>query len=372
MQQIPLILVKSLVPLLLKQIDSLNALASTIPSKLAGIVSSKTIKCNDPRVTSLKKDLENISKLISGINSSLSGLTKILNALTTIGRLARLFKLVGLAIPTTVPGPVSVIVTKFSDTGINCLSAVDSLRNLVGYAQVELQKVSVVLANALNVVGSICNDEYFNTDIETKKQMNSLSNLNLGTDVKLSSVNSNVNNGGIFGYGGLFGFGDISNDTSDKRFKGDSEGIYINNGFMNKTYISDFYNEHNVSDNDINNALDLLNDLYEQQKIELSNILSDQKNLSFKDKLIFNQVKRTDLGTPEQRALLLYREAPSDVYFGKSISYGTNEMLFPSLTGNENDIFVGGKPDDFFVDIDSKLIFGPKESNTSWGQPIKY
>ncbi len=372
MQQIPLILVKSLVPLLLKQLDSLTALASNISSKVSGIVSNKKIKCNDPRVVSLKKDLENLSKLITAINSSLSGLNKILNSLSKIGRLAQVFKLVGLAIPTTVPGPVSAIVTKFSDTGINCLSAVDSLQNLVTYVQTELQKVAGIAANALNVVGSICNNEYFDTDIETKKYMNSLSNLNLGSDISLSSINFNMNSSSPFGNNGLFGFGTISNNNIDKKFNSDSQGIYVNNGLFNRTYISDFYNEYNVSDTDIDNALNVLNDLFEQQKVELGNILSDQANLSFKDKLLYNQVKRTDPGTAEQRALLLYREAPSDVYFGKSILYGTDAKLQPSLTGNENDIFTGGKIDDFFVDTDNKMIYGPKESNTSWGEPIKY
>lgn len=473
MQKIPLVLTTALVPLLLKQLDSLIVLAASISAKTAGLVSSKKIKCNDPRVNEVKKNLENLAKQIAAINKALKGLSKVLSALKKIGNVARILKLVGLIIPTTVPGPVNVIITKFSDTGINCLSAVDSLANLIGYIQIELQKVSVIAANALNVIGSICNDEYFNTDTNTKKQMSSLANLNLGNKVKLSSVNANITgnsagigisgtgdpnngfgginlngNGNGVGTGGNIGSGinfnsllykgswDALNnspflqssvgtegdyyivstagsttldginiwniddlaifsngswnridsrgfDTSKlnskltdngSKFKHDSRGIYVTDDNSNRTYVSEFYNEYNVSDSDINNALTILNDLYEQQKIEIGKILSDQDNLSLKDRWLNsnNIIRRNNPGTPEQRSLLLYREFPSDVYFGKSVTDSVNSILKPSLSGTAGDIFTGGKPDDFFIDTENKLIYGPKESNTSWGEPIKY
>ena len=136
--------------------------------------------------------------------------------------------------------------------------------------------------------------------------------------------------------------------------------------------MSEFYNEYNVSDSDINNALNILNELYEQQKLEVSKILSDQHSLSFKDLWLNDRIKQSNTGTPEQRSLLLYREFPSDVYFGKSVTDSVNSILKPSLSGTAGDIFTGGKPDDFFIDTENKLIYGPKESDTSWGEPIKY
>jgi len=169
-----------------------------------------------------------------------------------------------------------------------------------------------------------------------------------------------------------FNINNLNTTSTDVRFKHDSYGIYINDGNFNRTYVSDFYNEYNVSDSDINNALNILNELYEQQKIEIRNILSDQDNLSLKDSWLDRSKRRSSVGTPDERALLLYREFPSDVYFGKSITDDVTSILKPSLSGNSNDVFNGGKIDDFFIDTENKVIYGPKESNISWGEPIKY
>ena len=401
MQKIPLTLITVLVPLLLKQLDTLVALAAKIAANALALAASKKVKCNDPRVARLKKNLETLAKQLAAINKALNGLTKILAALSTVGKVAQAIKLIGLLIPAFpgVPtGPTTTVITKFADTGINCVSAVSSLGNLVSFIQVELQKISAIVANALNVIGGICSNEYFDTDSNTKKQMSSLSNLNLGNKVKLSSVNANITgnsaeignyranealdggagngdgnggdgNGGD-GNGGDGNGGAIGNRTV--RYKRDSYGIYIDNGNFNRTYVSEFYNEYNVSDNDINNALNVLNDLYEQQKIAIRNILSDQTNLFLRDTLLTNKLNNPDAEILDQRTLMLYQEYPSDVYVGKSITTSTDTRLQPSLTGNSNDIFIGGKIDDFFIDTENKLIYGPKESDTYWGEPIKY
>ena len=394
MQKIPLTLVTILVPLLTKQLGAITSLTDSIAGKIASLPASLNMKCNDPRINDIKNDLKKLNQLVAALSKSLASIDKILSILTKIGRVANIFRLVGMAIPsiTGVPtGPTTKIITTFTEVGINCLSAVECLKGLLGSLQSGAGRITGVISNATNVIGSICNNEVFNVSADTQQQMRSLNNLNLGDSAKLSSVNFNLGlanqlangNGGVgssvngsgigrdgMGRDGMGRDGSLYYNgtySSGSGFSNDSNGIYSNSNYE---YVSEFYNEHNVSDDDITTALKLINDLYTEQKSAINTMLSDQAFVSLKTSN--KNVIFPELGTPEARALLLYQEAPSQIYYGKSISFGPDNYLYPSLTGLSNDIFSSGKQGDFFIDLENKVIFGPKESDTEWGQPIKY
>lgn len=86
---------------------------------------------------------------------------------------------------------------------------------------------------------------------------------------------------------------------------------------------SRFYQLYNVSQSDINLREDLILQLQEQQ-----------------------------------RSLLDLLEAPSKVIIAQNV----NDL--PSETQ--------GKQGDFFIDIESRTIYGPKSSDTEWGTPVNY
>ena len=368
MQKIPSVLVKILIPLLTKQLDDIATLVDSIANKVLALPASLNMKCSDPRIEDIKNDLKKLNQLIDALSKSFEGIDKILALLKKIGQLAQIFKLVGLGIP-AIPGvPTGVattIITTFTAVGANCLSAVECLQGLLGSLQAGTGRITDVISKATNTIGSICNNELFNVTADTKQQMQSLDNLNLGNSAKLSSINFNLGFHDQSSTGPYF----TGNASVNDGFSNDSAGIYSNTNF---NYVSEFYNEHNVSDDDINTALKLINDLYTEQKAAINKILSDQAIMSAKDRGLYSNFNKMDPGTPESRALLLYQEAPSQVYYGKSIGIGTDNYVYPSLTGTGDDIFTGGKQNDFFIDLENKVIFGPKETDTVWGQPIKY
>ena len=195
MQKIPLTLVTILVPLLTKQLGAITSLADSIAGKIASLPASLNMKCNDPRINDIKSDLKKLNQLIAGLSKSLASIDKILSVLTKIGQIANIFRLVGMAIPSVIgvpSGPATKIITTFTEVGINCLSAVECLKGLLGSLQSGAGRITGVISNATNVLGSICNNEVFNVSADTQKQMRSLNNLNLGDSAKLSSANFNL------------------------------------------------------------------------------------------------------------------------------------------------------------------------------------
>jgi hypothetical protein len=373
MQRIPATIVKSIIPLILSQLDELTSLSELLSSKVLSLpASTSLIKCNDPRIDDIKSDLKKVNALIAATQLSLSSISKILSLLNTIGRLSIIFKNVGLVIPTTVPGPVSQIVTTFSNTGTNCVSAAECLQNISDSIQLELGRVNEILGNSINVIGNICNDQIINTNINAQQQSNSLINLKLGESLNLSGANFNITDRSLY---------PLFFPATGEHYASDEIGIYINDAAdsiydtrstFTKRYVSKFYNQYNVSNDDINDAITVLNTLYNEQKAAVSKILRDRENMNFIQKGLERNLVRNPIGSPDERTMLLYQEPPSNVYFGKSILYGQDNKSYPSLTGKNDDIFNGGKQDDFFIDTENNLIYGPKESISDWGTPIKY
>lgn len=381
MQQVPSIVIQAIVPLVVSQLDQLNNLSNSLITKVGALpISTKSIKCNDPRIVEIKNTLKQINDLLASVQSLLDAINKILGTLRTIGRAAKIIQNIVTVIPTTVPGPVSSAVIVFSNTGINCISATETLQGLLSSVQTEVTRANQVLGPSLNLISSICNNEILNTTAGAQQQTKSSISVKLGNGI--NSLDFDRDRQGI-----LFAVPD-----GNTGFLNDENGIYINeianrgidfnapdyaqtalnleDLIFDKKYISDFYTKYNVSDEDINNAIQLLNNLFLEQRSIIRKILTDRNNLSNFEKAIEQTIVRNPIGTPVERSLLLYQEPPSAVYFGKSFIDGNKS--YPSLTGNTNDIFVGGEVNDFFVDTENSLIYGPKESNTVWGQPIKY
>lgn len=263
---IPANLIKRLIPVLMDQVDALSSSVEEFIKQLELIPGSA--KCNDPKVVAAKEKLQSIYNTIELIKQGLNTVNQIIPVITAVSNVASTLSNIQLAIP-AVPGiptgPVSKLITTFDNLGKNCKSSVSSLQGMISAINVNFARINQLLAKAVTKLSSICNAETFNVTLDIQNALDNLSDENLSN-----------------------------------RFP------------------SLFYREINVSDDDIQNRLDLIRTLLESQLNVLQNL----------------------------------KEAPSKVLSG--------------LTAPANDL---GDIGDYYVDVDSQIIYGPKIVN-GWGTGV--
>ena len=264
---IPLNLIKRIIPVLMKQVETLSTAVEDFIKQLEAIPS--TAKCSDPRVVDAKRKLQQLYNLIEQIKQGLNIINQIVPIINTVSAVASTLSIIQLAIPAIpgVPtGPVSKLITTFDNLGKNAKSSVASLQGMVSAINGNFARINQLLAKAITKLSSICNAETFNVTADIQNELNDLS------DAALSD-----------------------------RFP------------------SLFYREINVSDDDIQNRLNVIRSILQNQLNVLQNL----------------------------------KEAPSKILSGTAA---------PS-----NSI---GDVDDYYVDVDSQIIYGPK-TDIGWGMGIE-
>jgi len=264
---IPANLIKRIIPVLMKQVETLSAGAEDFIKQVQAIPG--TTKCNDPRVIEAKRKLQQLYDLIEQIKQGLNIVNQIVPVINTVATVASTLSIIQLAIPAVpgVPtGPISKLITTFDNLGKNAKSSVASLQGMISAINGNFSRINQLLAKAITKLSSICNAETFNVTADIQNALNDL------TDENLSA-----------------------------RFP------------------SEFYREINVSDDDVRTRLDIIRTLLESQLNVLQNL----------------------------------KEAPSNIISG---------MLAPMA-----DI---GDIDDYYIDVDSQIIYGPKTIN-GWGTGIE-
>jgi len=243
-----------------RQLDGLVEQVNTTVQNSTKLPSD--VQCNDPRVQKIKSDLTKIQSQISQVQQNLPKIQETIDQLKTAVRTAQAIKTVitvaQLSNPLTAPLFIAQNLMAIQDTLIvNCIGALQSFSTLPGTVTSKFQTIVPVLSESIQKLNSVCN---------------------------LDETIPNFNDGDI-----------DYNDLID----------------------TEFYNEQNVSDNDLQFRSDTIQQLVEQQRDLMTSLL----------------------------------EAPSQVY---------KESGLPS-----DDL---GKAGDYYVDISTNKIYGPKTS--VWGTPV--
>ena len=222
------------------------------------------IDCNDPRISEMKGLLSNINDRISDTQRSTENAQTVINILLVIATAAAIA--IAIAIVVTLIGNPAI------EQGLKTASfVVATILGILGLISLNLNsRVSLIqslpdtLSNVLEKISSTCNNQTIN--------LNTLKNLN---DIDISQ------------------FEDMTE--------------------------SEFYQLINVSDSDISDREKKIEQLLEQQKSLLDNLI----------------------------------EAPSNVLVNTGVP--------------DNNL---GKTGDYYINKQNNQIYGPKVSDTSWGSPL--
>ena len=264
---IPANLIQRIIPLLMKQTEQLSDVATKFTDRVMQL--NPNIKCSDPNVIQLKSDLQKIYQLITSIKQGLNSINNIIPVITTISTVAKTLKTIQLAIPAVpgVPsGPITELINTFDNLGTNSKSSTNSLKGMIDSINSRFELCNKSLAIAIDKLSFICNADTFNVTA------------------------------------------DIANEL---------DLIGLN---FNSLAPTQFYTTLNVSDDDLQDRISIIQDLLQQQLNVLQNL----------------------------------KEAPSKV-----------------LSGDATPTLAVGDENDYYVSLVEEKIYGPK-TNNGWGIGIKF
>lgn len=261
------------VNILVKQINQQTDLLVDSVNKTvqATIKLPKGASCDDPNVKKIKDDLARIQQQISKLQENIPKIQTTVNTVQSIVSTAAAVKgaiaLAQLSNPVTAPLFIAQQLTAIQDATIaNAIASLDQFKSIPSILTSKIATIVPPLLSAIQKVSAACNGDL--DGLETLQ-------VPIGTEI------------------------DDYNDLLPSKF----------------------YNELNVSDDDLQDRSDAIESLLQQQRDLLSSLL----------------------------------EAPSKVY---------QEAGIP-----EPDL---GKIGDYYIDTQNKLIYGPKLVTDSWGVGINY
>lgn len=263
------------VNVIVKQINQqTNQLVDSVNKAVqSSIKLPKGASCDDPNVKKIKDDLAQIQQQISKLQEIVPKIQTTVNTVQTIVSTAAAVKgaiaLAQLSNPVTAPLFIAQQLTAIQDATIaNAIASLDQFKSIPADLTTKLATIVPPLTSAIQKVSAACNGDL--DGLETLQIPN------------------------------------LGDDTPED---------------YNDLLPSEFYNELNVSDDDLQDRSDAIESLLQQQRDLLSSLL----------------------------------EAPSKVY---------QEAGIP-----EPDV---GKIGDYYIDTQNKLIYGPKLVTDSWGVGINY
>ena len=232
------------------------------------------VKCDDPRIKKVKQQLSDIQTQITKVTEQIPKIQSTIETVKQIVTIAQGIKtaisIAQLSNPVTAPVFIAAQLTAIQDaTIVNAIESMTQFSTIPASLTSKLQTIVPPLTKALLKVSNSCGD-----DDDT--------NFELPSDLLDESLDANGN-----------GFNDL--------------------------VPTEFYSDENVSESDLQNRSDLIEEL-----------LTQQRNL-----------------------LTSLQEAPSKVYQQPGVPAGQV-----------------GKIGDYYIDIQSSKIYGPKPSLTEWGQPV--
>lgn len=271
------------VDIIIKQIDTQTDKLLTQVNK---VVQNSTklpvnIKCDDPRVNQMKDQLAAIQKQLTQVQAQIPKIQKSIESVKKLVTIAKGVKtaitIAQLSNPVTAPVFIATQLTAIQDaTIVNAIASLKQFAAVPAQLTGKLQTIIPPLTSAISKLSNVCNG-----DVPTVELPNSAINGNSGGD----------------GSGG---------DGSG----GDGSG-----GDYNDLVATNFYNDDNVSNDDL-----------DYRSITIYDLITQQRDL-----------------------LTSLEEAPSKVY---------QDAGLPSL-----DL---GKVGDYYIDTTTSIIYGPKMSITNW------
>ena len=229
------------------------------------------IKCTAPRVLELKQLLVKIKATIDRVRNVLLIMTTVVTVLQIAITIASASLGATLLIPVPLSPGLAQFVNVLNTLIPNIISAVKQLSITLPIITAVVAGISIALGTVINLLGSICINETFSVDSNTLAGMTT----------------------------------DIDNKLKD----------------IIQQYPSKFYRTINVSEQDIEQRAQLIEELVSRNHDVLSNIL----------------------------------EAPSNV-----------------IIGNVAPKSDSGKLGDYFIDNVNQLIYGPKQTDFDWGMGLNY
>lgn len=266
-------------------------------------------KCDDPRVRKVKTQLTNVQSQISQIQNSISQIQSIANTVkgivTTAVAIKSTITAAQLLNPITAPVFIAQNLMAVQDTIIvNALASLNQFAAIPSSISSNLALVVPQLTEAINKLSQICN---FDAGDST----------GVGGEVKPLDVSSSV----------MVKVKNLSKLVENQNKAIPAEELKIK---LNANLPTEFYNDNNVSDSDIEN------------RSEEIQILLDDLGASI--------VEQASMQAQLQQSIL---EAPSVVYQQNGKPAGNL-----------------GKLGDYYIDLQTQQIYGPKLSSTDWGNAI--
>lgn len=256
-----------------KGIQQLNKLIDQLGDKVSTVAKDsiklpEKCKCDDPRIKKIKKELQNVQTIITKLQTEIPKIQTIINSSKTAINAANSIKTAltaaQLSNPATAGLFLAMLLKDVQDATIkNALTAVQQLSKVPQTLTSQLNKFVPPIQEALSKLDSSCNG-----------------------DIPAITIPTSTSDTGSFGDG--FDYNDLLD--------------------------SEFYQEINVSQEDLTKRSDDIQRLIEQQ-----------------------------------RSLFTLQEAPSQVY--QQIGIPPSDL---------------GKTGDYYIDIGNLMIYGPKLSDTEW------
>jgi hypothetical protein len=255
------------------------------------------VNCDDPRVKNIKQSLENIQLSITKVQENIPKIQSAVTAITTIISTAQginaALAAAQLSNPVTAPLFIAMQTQALQNQLIvNAIEAVKPLQSLPDQIESKILTLVPVLTTAIAKLNTVCDD-----DIELNIPTNistGVNPTNISTGVNPTNISTGVNPTNIL------------------------TGLNTDNNY-NDLIPTEFYNELNVSETDLTQRSNSIEQLVDQQ----------------------------------QNLLTSLQEAPSQVYRG-------NGNPLPNL----------GKIGDYYLNTSNNVSYGPKISDNDWGTPI--
>ena len=258
------------VNLTIKQIDKqtdklLEQVTKTVQDSIKLPVN---IKCDDPRIKKIKKQLTDIQKQLTTVQETIPKIQKTADTVKQLVGIAQGIKaaisIAQLSNPVTAPLFIAQQLTAIQDaTIVNAIESLNQFATVPASLTSKLQTIVPPLMSAISKVSAVCN-------------------------------------------------GDVDNLEIPSSLLPDSDTNYND---YNDLVATEFYNKKNVSQSDLDDRSDSIEQLLRQQQDLLTSLI----------------------------------EAPSKVY--QNIGVPANDL---------------GKVGDYYIDLDTQTIYGPKASLTQW------
>jgi hypothetical protein len=190
------------------------------------------IKCDDPRIKQIKKQLTNIQTQLTTVQSNIPKIQKTVNSIKSIVTLASGIKttisIAQLSNPITAPLFIAQQLTAIQDATI--VNAIESLNQFAAVPATLISKLQTIvppLTSAISKVSAVCNGD--------------VDNLKIPNSLLPETNNSDTNN----------------NDNND----------------YNDLVATEFYTKKNVSQSDLDGRSDLIESLVQQQEDLLTSLI---------------------------------------------------------------------------------------------------